>query len=217
MTTAAERTTARPAARRRPPQPWLKPGIFIGALAPLVSVVWRAYDGSLSANPIAEAENELGLTALILLLSALACTPARKVFGWTWPLRHRRMLGLFAFFYASMHFLVYLTLDLGLDLGAVLGDIAKRPFITVGFCALVLMAPLAWTSTTGWVKRLGFKRWQNVHRLVYIAGALAVVHFIWRVKIDVTQPLLYASLLGMLLGARVVVWLMQRSEAHRSS
>ncbi len=216
MTTASQGTAARPAPRRSPPMPWLRPGIFIGALAPLVSVVWHAYDGSLSANPIAEAENELGLTALIMLLSALACTPARKAFGWTWPLRNRRMLGLFAFFYASMHFLLYLTLDLGLDPGAVLGDIAKRPFITVGFTALVLMAPLALTSTTGWVKRLGFMRWQNLHRVVYVAGALAVVHFIWRVKIDVSQPLTYAAVLGVLLGARIAVWLMQRSKAARS-
>jgi sulfoxide reductase heme-binding subunit YedZ len=191
--------------------PWLKPGIFLGALAPLASIVLRASQGTLSANPIAEIENELGLTALILLVASLACTPARRLFGWSWPVRVRRELGLFAFFYAMLHFLVYLGPDQWLDWGTILGDIAERPFITVGFLALVLMVPLAWTSSNEWVRRLGFRRWQRLHYLTYLAGALAVIHFIWRVKIDISQPMLYALVFGGLIAVRVVFWLRQRA------
>jgi len=180
-------------------------------LAPLASIALRASQGALSANPIAEAENELGLTALIFLVASLACTPARRLLGWTWPTRVRRELGLFAFFYAVLHFLTYLMLDQGFDLLGIVGDIAQRPFITVGFLALVLLVPLAFTSTTASIRRLGYRRWQRLHQLAYVAGVLAVVHFIWRVKIDVSQPLIYASVLGVLLLVRVVVWLRQRS------
>ncbi len=195
---------------RRPPLPWLKPGIFIGALAPLASLVLRALTGGLSANPIAQIENELGLTALICLVAAIACTPARRLWGWTWPIRVRRMVGLFAFFYACLHFLTYLVADQVLDLGAIWADIAKRPFITVGFAALVLMVPLAITSTSGWVKRMGYRRWLRLHQLVYLAGILAAVHFIWRVKIDVSQPLTYAAIIVVLLAIRALYWLRAR-------
>lgn len=204
--------TVRAMASPRAPMPWLKPGIFLGALVPLGSLLWRAAEGTLGANPIALAENELGLSALVLLVASLACTPARKVLGWTWPVRIRRELGLFAFFYACLHFLVYLTLDLAFDFGTVLEDIAKRPFITVGFAALVLLVPLALTSTKDSVRRLGFPRWQRVHQLAYVAGALAVLHFIWRVKIDVSQPLMYAAILAALLATRAVFWLRGRAK-----
>ena len=193
----------------------MKPGIFVGALAPLVSLALRLAGNGLSANPIAEAENELGLTALVFLLATLACTPGRKLFGWTWAARIRRELGLFAFFYAAAHFLVYLLLDLQVDLTAVTADIVKRPFITVGFLALVLMVPLAITSTNGSVRQLGYRAWARLHRLVYVAGLLAVVHFIWRVKIDVSQPLTYAAALGGLLAVRLAYWL--RDRAARTS
>ena len=197
--------------RRAAPLPWLKPGLFLGALAPLASIALRASQSELSANPIAEVENELGMTALIFLVASLACTPARRLFGWTWPTRVRRELGLFAFFYAALHFLTYLVLDQGVDWAAIVEDIAKRPFITVGFAALVLLVPLALTSTTASIRRLGYRRWQRLHQLAYLAGVLAVVHFIWRVKIDLSQPLIYASVLGALLVVRIVVWLRQRS------
>jgi sulfoxide reductase heme-binding subunit YedZ len=190
--------------------PWLAPGIFVGSLTPLASIALRAVGGGLDANPIAQVENELGLAALIFLVASLACTPLRRVVHWTWPVRIRRELGLFAFFYAGLHVLVYLLLDQGLDVWAIVGDIAKRPFITVGFLALVLMVPLAVTSTRGAVRRLGFRRWQRLHQLVYLAGVLAVVHFIWRVKIDIGQPMLYAYALGVLLGVRLVFWLSER-------
>jgi methionine sulfoxide reductase heme-binding subunit len=187
--------------------PWLKPGIFLGALVPLASIVLRAIGGLLNANPIAQVENELGLSALIFLLAALACTPARRLFHWSWPARVRRELGLFAFFYASLHFLTYVFLDQVVDASAIVEDIAKRPFITVGFSALVLMVPLAITSRAAAVRRLGFRRWQRLHQLTYIAGLLAVIHFIWRVKIDVSQPVTYAAALGVLLAIRVAFWL----------
>jgi len=190
--------------------PWLKPGIFLGALVPLASVALRALGGLLNANPIAQVENELGLSALIFLLAALACTPARRVFHWTWPARVRRELGLFAFFYASLHFLVYVFLDQVVDGAAIIEDIAKRPFITVGFTALVLMVPLALTSRASSVRRLGFRRWQRLHQLTYVAGLLAVIHFIWRVKIDVSQPVTYAVALGVLLAIRIAFWVNRR-------
>jgi sulfoxide reductase heme-binding subunit YedZ len=191
-------------ARSGTPDAWLKPGIFLGALAPVASIGLRVLTGSLNANPIAEVENELGLAALIFLIASLACTPARRVFGWAWPVRVRRELGLFAFAYASLHFLVYVLVDQVLDLQGIFEDVVKRPFITVGFLALVLLLPLALTSTKASVRRLGFVRWQRLHQLAYLAGVLAVVHFIWRVKIDVSQPLTYAVALGVLLVVRLL-------------
>jgi methionine sulfoxide reductase heme-binding subunit len=202
----------RPAQRRGAPMPWLSPGIFIGALVPLAAIVWRTTQGTLSANPIAEIINELGLAALIFLVASLACTPLRWTFGWTWPVRVRRELGLFAFFYGVIHFLMYLV-DQSIDLGIIFEDIAQRPFITVGFLALVLMVPLAVTSTNESVRRLGFRRWQRLHYLAYLAGILAIVHFIWRVKIDVSQPVIYGTVLGVLLLIRVAFWLRKRSNA----
>lgn len=196
--------------RRQAPYPWLAPGVFIGSLAPLASLLWQWSEGALGANPIAQAQNQLGLTAIVFLMAALACTPARLLFDWTWTARIRRMVGLFAFFYATVHFLTYALLDLGLDWETLVEDIAKRPFITVGFFALLLLVPLAVTSTNGWVRRLGFRRWQALHRLVYVAGALAVVHFIWRVKIDTSQPLTYAAVLAALLAVRVAFWVWRR-------
>jgi sulfoxide reductase heme-binding subunit YedZ len=199
----------RPVQRRSTPTPWLSPGIFIGALVPLAALIWRTLQGTLSANPIAEIINELGLAALIFLMASLACTPLRWVFGWTWPVRVRRELGLFAFFYAVLHFLTYLG-DQTFDLGFILEDIALRPFITVGFLALVLLVPLALTSTTESVRKLGFRRWQRLHYLAYVAGVLAIIHFIWRVKIDVSQPVMYGTVLGTLLLIRVAFWLRKR-------
>jgi sulfoxide reductase heme-binding subunit YedZ len=194
------------------PDAWLKPGIFVGALTPLVSIVWRAIAGTLNANPIAEVENELGLAALIFLIASLACTPARRVFGWKWPVRIRRELGLFAFSYAGLHFLVYLFLDQVVDVQRIVEDVIKRPFITVGFLALVLLTPLALTSTKASIRQLGFRRWQRLHQLAYAAGVLAVVHFIWRVKIDVSQPITYAIALSVLLAVRVAFWFGSRAQ-----
>jgi sulfoxide reductase heme-binding subunit YedZ len=192
---------------RGAPLPWLKPGLFVGGLAPLLVMVLEAIQGNMGANPIAEIENVLGLSALVFLVASLACTPARRVFGWSWPARIRRQLGLFAFFYVALHFLTYVLVDQGLDWGRIVEDIAKRPFITVGFAALVLLIPLALTSTTGSIRRLGFRRWTLLHQLAYVAGVLAVIHFFWRVKIDVSQPLIYAGIVGALLLVRIGFWL----------
>ena len=201
---------------RAAPLPWLKPGLFVGALAPLLVMVVEAVQGTLGANPIAEVENVLGLAALVLLVASLACTPARRVFGWSWPARIRRMLGLFAFFYISLHFLAYVLVDQSLDGGRIIEDIVKRPFITVGFAALVLLLPLALTSTTASIRRLGFRRWTLLHQLAYVAGVLAVIHFFWRVKIDVSQPLVYAGVLTLLLLIRLVFWLPGFARARRA-
>jgi sulfoxide reductase heme-binding subunit YedZ len=209
---AVSRPARRPVPQRAAPLPWLKPGLIVGSLAPLASIILRAYQGNLSANPIAEIVNELGLTALILLIAGLACTPARWLFGWTWPVRIRRELGLLAFGYVVLHFLVYVVLDQGFDWPTIFEDISQRPFITVGFLALVLLTPLALTSTTASVRRLGFKRWTRLHQLAYVAGVLAIIHFVWRVKIDISQPLVYGSVLGALLLVRVAFWLRKRSE-----
>jgi sulfoxide reductase heme-binding subunit YedZ len=197
--------------RRREPYPWLKPGVFIGSLVPLAYLLFRASQAELGANPIAQVENELGLTALVFLVATLACTPGRRLFGWTWAIRIRRELGLFAFFYASLHFLTYVALDQVFDSAAIFADIVERPFISVGFLALVLMVPMAVTSTNGWVRRLGFKRWARIHSAIYLIGALAVLHFIWRVKIDLSQPLTYAAIVAALLAVRVAFWLRKRS------
>jgi methionine sulfoxide reductase heme-binding subunit len=196
--------TAPPRAGGR--RPWLKPAVFAGALAPLGLLLLRAARGQLGANPIAEALNELGLTALVLLVASLACTPAREVPGWTWAIGLRRMLGLFAFFYAALHFATYLGLDQGLRFSAILADVTKRKFIFVGFAAFVLLAPLAATSTAAAVQRLGFVRWKRLHRLVYPAAVLAVIHFFLRVKKDVSEPAVYGAVLALLLLARIDAW-----------
>lgn len=202
----------RPSATRAgQPDAWLKPGIFLGALMPLASIGVRALTGGLSANPIAQVENELGLAALVFLVASLACSPARRLFHWTWAARVRRMLGLFAFFYACLHVVLYIYPDRMLDLGAIAEDVAKRPFITVGFLAFVLLVPLALTSTTASIRRLGYRRWQRLHQLAYLAGVLAVIHFIWRVKIDISQPITYAFILAALFIVRVVFWGSERA------
>jgi sulfoxide reductase heme-binding subunit YedZ len=186
------------------PLTWLKPAVFTGALVPLVAIVYRAFGHRLGANPIAEVLNRLGLLALVFVMLTLACSPLKTLLGWTWPARVRRMLGLFAFFYGTLHVLTYAGLDQLLDFSAIGEDIAKRPFIWVGFSAWLLLIPLAVTSTKGMVQRLGFKRWKLLHRAVYVIGTLAVVHFYWRVKKDATEPLVYGTVLSALLLVRAV-------------
>lgn len=189
-------------ARARPWR-WLAPGVLLGALVPLAVLGWRAAQGTLGANPIAEALNQLGLLALVFLVAALGCTPAKTLLGWTWPMRLRRMLGLLAFFYACLHVATYVALDQGFDWAALFADVTKRRFIVVGAAAFVLLIPLAATSTAGAVRRLGFARWKLLHRLAYVATVLAVVHFVWRVKVDVTEPAAYGVVLAALLAVRL--------------
>ena len=193
------------------PLPWLKPGVFVGSLVPLTAIILRAARGELGANPVAEALNQLGLVALVFVVAALMCTPLKTMFGWTWPMRLRRMLGLFGFFYALLHVATYTGLDQGFDWRAIRADVTKRKFIFVGFAAFVLLIPLAITSTNGSVKRLGYARWKRLHRLAYAAPILAVIHFVWRVKRDVSEPAVYAVVLAALIGVRIAAW----ARAHR--
>lgn len=193
--------------RRAAPYPWLKPGVFAGSLVPLAAMLVRAGRGGLGANPIAEALNLLGLSALVFLIASLACTPLKTIFGWTWPIRIRRTLGLFAFFYAALHVGVYAGLDQGLAWRAIWTDVAKRKFIFVGFAAFVLLVPLAATSTRASLRRLGFVVWKRIHRLAYLAAGLGAIHFIWRVKKDLREPLVYSAILGVLLAVRSVAYL----------
>jgi sulfoxide reductase heme-binding subunit YedZ len=188
---------------RSAPHPWLKPAVFAGSLVPLAATLVSALRGELGANPIAEALNRLGLMALVFLIAALACTPLKLFFGWTWPIRLRRMLGLFGFFYALLHVTTYIGLDQTFGWRAILADISKRKFIFVGFTAFVTLIPLALTSTAASVRRLGFVRWKRLHRLAYLATGLGVIHFIWRVKKDVREPVIYAIILGTLLLVRL--------------
>ncbi len=185
---------------------WLKPGLLIGSLAPLCTILVRAYRGTLAADPIAEALNQLGLLALIFLTASLASTPLKVLFGWKWPLRVRRMLGLLCFFYATLHLLTYALLDRAGQWRTFLEDLGKRPFITIGFFAWLLLLPLAITSTDRSVKRLGFRSWKLLHRLSYVAAGFAVIHFVWRVKKDATEPVMYGLALFVLLAVRVYDW-----------
>jgi len=189
--------------RRGPPFPWLKPAILVGGSAPFGWLLLRAARGQLGANPVAEALNQLGLLTLVFLIASLAMTPLKIVFGWSWPVRVRRLVGVMSFCYASAHFATYALVDRGLDLAGILGDIGERPFIFVGFSAWLLLVPLAVTSTDRMVRRLGFVRWKRLHRLAYLAGSLGVVHYFMRVKKDVTEPVLYGVLLAVLFGARL--------------
>ena len=188
---------------RREPLPWLKPAVLVGGLVPVSTILLRGVRGELGADPIAQALNQLGLVALVFLIAALACTPLKTLTGVTWPLRIRRMLGLFAFFYATLHVATYAAVDQRFDWSAIFDDVTKRRFIYVGLTTFVLLVPLAVTSTNGWVRRLGFPAWKRLHRLAYLATILAVVHFVWRVKKDLSEPLAYAAVLAALLLVRV--------------
>lgn len=182
-------------------KPWIKPVVFTLCLLPLGWLVFALLTDRLGANPIEELTRDSGEWTLRLLLITLCMTPLRRASGWSWPLRVRRMLGLFAFFYASMHLTTYLWLDQFFDWGEILRDIIKRPFITVGMTAFVLLLPLAVTSTNAMMKRLG-RNWTRLHQLVYVIPALGVLHFWWLVKADVREPLVYAGLLVLLLALR---------------
>lgn len=200
---------------KKTPLPWLKPALITGAAVPAVTLLWKGLTGRLGANPIAEALNELGLLTLIFLVAALAATPVKVLFGWTWPIRIRRELGLIAFFYALTHFLTYVVLDQQFDWEVILSDIVQRKFIFIGFFALVLLTPLAITSTDKMVRRLGYNRWKALHRLAYVATVLGGIHFFMRVKKDVTQPAIYLGIIAVLLAIRVVDALRTRAKKAR--
>ena len=180
----------------------LKVAVWVVALAPLAHLLYGFWTDDLTVNPIEYVTRELGETALRLLLASLALTPLRILFGISWLVTLRRLLGLFAFFYVCLHFAVWIVLDHFFDWRTMGDDIVKRPWITVGVTALVLLAPLAATSTTGMIKRLGGVAWRRLHRLVYVAATLGVLHYIWLAKKVLIQPWVYAALLALLLGIR---------------
>ena len=184
----------------------LKVAAFAACLGPLAALGWKAYQHALGANPIEVITHATGDWTLRFLLITLAITPLRKLLKQPWLIRFRRMFGLFAFFYVSLHFLTYIWLDKFFDLHDMLADIAKRRFITVGFAGFLLLIPLALTSTAGWIRRLGGKRWQALHRLIYLSAIAGVIHYIWLVKADLRKPLQYAFILAVLLAYRVIVW-----------
>lgn len=175
----------------------IKAALFVACLVPLARLVYLGMTGGLGANPIEFITHSTGTWTLVGLLTTLSVTPLRKLTGQGWLIRVRRLLGLFAFFYACLHFTTYIWLDQFFDLHSIAKDIAKRPFITVGFAAFVLLVPLALTSTNAMMKRLG-RNWQKLHRLVYPIAVLGVVHYLWLVKKDITSPLIYGLVLSLL-------------------
>lgn len=216
------------------PDRWIrwvcKPIVFAAGLVPLSLLLWRALSDGLGANPLTEITHDTGDWILRFLVITLAITPARRLIGWNGLIRFRRMMGLYAFFYATLHFLIYVIADrfAGLEfqdgiwawstaralVASVWDDIYKRPYITVGFTGLVSMVPLAVTSTAASIRRLGGRTWQRLHRLIYLTAIAGVVHYWWLVKADVFDPAIYAGMVAVLLGFRVVIAL-KRSRWHR--
>jgi sulfoxide reductase heme-binding subunit YedZ len=180
----------------------LKPLVFVLSLAPAGYLVYLTLTNNLGINPAETLQLETGIWALRFLVATLAVTPLRRLSGSNRLIRYRRMLGLFAFFYAFVHFLTYLILDQYFALDQMLADVVKRPFITMGFIAFVLMIPLAVTSTKGWIRRLG-RRWQSLHRLIYVSGVAAAIHYIWKVKVPLGPPVYYAAVVALLLAFRM--------------
>jgi sulfoxide reductase heme-binding subunit YedZ len=182
----------------------LKPAIFILCLTPLLLLVAEGLTSKLSANPISDITNETGIWTLRLIVATLVITPLRRITGWHSLINFRRMVGLFAFFYGSLHFTTYLWLDQFFDWGSIVEDIPKRPFITIGFTSFILMIPLAVTSTKKMIRRLGGKRWDILHRLIYFTAVGACIHYIWLVKVITYRQILYATLVAALLAFRLL-------------
>lgn len=211
--------TRKPGKRRFGTVARLKVLVWLLCLTPLALLVRRAFTGGLGANPVEFITLETGFWTLTLLMVTLAITPVRRLTGLNQLVRFRRLIGLFAFFYATLHFLTYVTLDRFFDFRDIGDDILKRPYITVGFTAFLLLVPLAVTSTRAWIRRLG-RNWLRLHRLVYVAAALAILHFYWKKasKADVSEPLLFAGILALLLALRLGLhWHRVRSDSRRET
>ena len=186
---------------------WLiKPALFVISLVPLAVLIQKGLNNDLGANPVETINRFTGDWVLRFLLITLAVTPLRRLFGWSALLRYRRMLGLFAFFYVCLHFLSYAWLDQYFAIADIVKDVAKRPYITVGFACFLMLIPLAATSTNAMIRRLGARRWQRLHRLVYLIGVGGIVHFLWLVKSDLRETLIYGAILAILLGFRLWDW-----------
>jgi sulfoxide reductase heme-binding subunit YedZ len=191
---------------------WTKVVIFLICLVPFIELVWRAFHSGLGANPVEFVQHATGDWTLRFLIFTLSITPLRKLLNLPDLIRFRRMLGLFAFFYVCLHFLTYLGPDQSFDLTGMWKDVAKRPYVTVGFTAFVLLIPLALTSTAWSIRRLGGRRWRQLHRAIYISAICGVVHYYWLVKSDVRKPLFYAALVSLLLAWRIVDWFLPRKK-----
>ena len=196
---------------------WAKAGVFLICLFPLASLLWRGLHNGLTANPIEFITHTTGDWTLRFILITLCVTPLRKLLALPELIRFRRMLGLFAFFYGCLHFTTYIWLDKFFDLKEVWKDIAKRPYITVGFLAFVLLIPLAITSTAGWIRRLGGRRWQSLHRAIYISSVAGVIHYYWLVKSAVLRPLAYGAVVAVLLLWRLAAKFSSGPSAGKSS
>ena len=196
---------------------WSKLVVFLLCLLPLVALGWRALHGELTANPIEFITHATGDWTLRFLVITLCVTPFRKILRLPELIHFRRMLGLFAFFYACLHFTTYIWLDKFFDLSEMWKDIAKRKYITVGFTAFLLLIPLAITSTAGWIRRLGGKRWQQLHRLIYFSAALGVIHYYWLVKSAVIRPLTYGAIVTVLLLWRLFTSLSKKKQLRVSA
>jgi sulfoxide reductase heme-binding subunit YedZ len=195
---------------------WIKPPVFLLCLVPLANLLWKGFHDMLGANPVQVIEHSTGTWALVGLCVTLAITPLRRLTHQNWLIRFRRMFGLFAFFYGCLHLTTYLWLDEQFDFAGILPDVYKRPFITAGFTAFVLMVPLAVTSTSGMIRRLGGKRWQLLHRLIYLSAIAGAVHYYWLVKSNETVPLRFASVVAILLGYRLVAYALEQRRAAAS-
>lgn len=191
---------------------WTKVAVFVACLVPLGILLWRGFHNELTANPIEFITHTTGDWTMRFLIITLAITPLRKLLRQPLLIRYRRMLGLFAFFYVCLHFSTWIGLDKFFNWTEMWKDVQKRRFITVGFAGFVLLIPLAITSTAGWIRRLGGKRWQLLHRLIYVTAILGVIHYFWLVKSDIHKPLQYAVLVGILLLWRVGEWISNRSK-----
>ncbi len=195
---------------------WLKVPVFLACLGPICVLTWKAFHELLGANPVDVITRTTGKWTLTFLLITLSVTPLRRIAGLPWLIRFRRMLGLYAFFYGTLHLMTYLWLDKFFNVSEMLHDIAKRRFITAGMTAWSLMLPLALTSTAGWIRRMGGKRWQKLHRLIYFSAAAGVVHFIWLVKADLRRPLTYGAILATLLAYRGAMWVLAKLRARQA-
>ena len=181
-----------------------KPVLVVVALSPAAYLAWGFFHDQLGANPIEMLTRETGVWTLRFIVATLVITPLRRLTGWNALVKYRRMLGLFAFFYGTVHLLTYVWLDQFFDVQGIVKDVLKRPFITMGMIAFLAMLPLALTSTTGWIRRLGGKRWQAIHRLIYLTAVCAVIHYYWLVKADVARPIRYAAIVALLFAVRVI-------------
>jgi len=188
-----------------------KPVVFLAGLGPFLWLVYNAFFGDLGVNPVETITNTTGLWTLRLLVVTILVTPLRWVTGFNPVIQFRRMIGLFAFFYGALHFMTYFVLDLSFMFDGLWEDVVKRPYITVGFTAFVLMLPLAITSTQGWIRRMGGKKWNLLHKLVYVSAVLGVLHYVWKVKVDEPTPYIYGAIVAVLLAARVWKWAQKRA------